>query len=228
MGRKSKLTYEDKIRFVQMYFNSDHSQSTCAKLAGVTKTAFQQWIIKYQTFGEEGLTSSSKNKKYSDTLKESAVKEYLNGLGSLNDISKKYGLSSKTQLRNWIIKYNSSHEGLKSAKTGGNSIMTKGRKTTYDERIEVVKYCIEHQNNYSETALKFKVSYQQVYTWTQKYESNGVEALQDKRGKRKSENEMSELEKLKAQNQLLEAQNRRQKMEIDFLKKLEEIERRRF
>ncbi|GEM_PF-4890869 len=26
--------------------------------------------------------------------------------------------------------------------------MTNGRKTTYDERVEIVKYCIEHQNNY--------------------------------------------------------------------------------
>lgn len=43
--------------------------------------------------------------------------------------------------------------------------MTNGRKTTYDERVEIVKYCIEHQNNYAETA-EYQVSYQQVYTWT--------------------------------------------------------------
>jgi transposase-like protein len=106
--------------------------------------------------------------------------------------------------------------------------MTNGRKTTYDERIEIVKYCIEHQNNYAETAQKYQVSYQQVYIWTNKYENDGIEALQDKRGKRKNESEMSDLEKLKAHNKLLEAQNRRQQMEIDFLKKLDEIERRRY
>ena len=105
--------------------------------------------------------------------------------------------------------------------------MTIGRKTTFDERVEVVKYCIEHQNNYAETAQKYQVSYQQVYSWTSKYQKYGVEALQDKRGKRKSKDEMSELEKLKAQNKLLEAENRRKQMEIDFLKKLDEIERRR-
>lgn len=106
--------------------------------------------------------------------------------------------------------------------------MTKGRKTTYDERIEIVKYCIEQKNNYAETAQRFEVSYQQVYSWIRKYQTNGVEALQDKRGKRKSKSEMSELEKLKAQNKLLEAQNRSQQIEIDFLKKLKNIERRRF
>lgn len=56
--------------------------------------------------------------------------------------------------------------------------------------------------------------------WIIKYNSGGVEALQDRRGKRKSENEMSELEKLRAKNTLFEAENRRQQMEIVFLKNL--------
>lgn len=106
--------------------------------------------------------------------------------------------------------------------------MTKGRTTTYNERIDIVKYCIEHQSNYAQTANEFQVSYQQVYSWTTKYLKNGVEALQDRRGKKKSENQMSEVEKLRAQNKLLEAENRRKQIEIDFLKKLDEIERRRF
>ncbi|WP_397351591.1 helix-turn-helix domain-containing protein [Paenibacillus larvae] len=41
-----------------------------------------------------------------------------------------------------------------------------------------------------------KLSYQQVYSWTNKYLTSGVDALQDRRGKRKSEDEMSEVEKL--------------------------------
>ena len=106
--------------------------------------------------------------------------------------------------------------------------MTHGRKTSFEERVEIVQYCIEQQNNYVETARKYKVSYQQVYSWTTKFETQGVEALQDKRGKRNPLEKMSELEKLKAENKLLEAKNKRQQMEIDFLKKLEEIERRRF
>lgn len=105
--------------------------------------------------------------------------------------------------------------------------MTNGRKTTFDERVEIVKYCIEHNGEYNGTALKFKVSYQQVYSWVRKYEKDGVEALQDKRGKKKSEDQMTEMEKLKAQNKLLEAEIRKKQMEIDFLKKLEELERGR-
>ena len=48
---------------------------------------------------------------------------------------------SKTQLRRWILKYNG-YEELKASGTGGAIIMTKGRKTTFEERVEIVQYCI--------------------------------------------------------------------------------------
>ena len=38
--------------------------------------------------------------------------------------------------------------------------------------------------------------------------------------------ELSEIEKLKIENRILKAQSKQQQMEIDFLKKLDEIERR--
>lgn len=226
MGRKSKLSSEQKLKYVLRCIEGKDSINHTASLAGIGLTTLRRWIDNFQSMGADGLSTTSKNSSYSATFKEMAVKDYLNGIGSLSDICRKYGIRSDSQLRNWILKYNS-HENLKASGTGGMTIVTIGRKTTYDERVEIVKYCIEHQNNYAETAQKYQVSYQQVYTWTSKYESHGVESLQDKRGKKKNENEMSELEKLKAQNKLLEAQNHRQQMEIDFLKKLDEIERRR-
>ncbi|WP_213587780.1 helix-turn-helix domain-containing protein, partial [Paenibacillus sp. J2TS4] len=187
----------------------------------------RQWLQTYQSLGPNGLLQTSKNAAYSAELKRIAVEDYLAGGGSHMDICKRYGIKSTYQLRDWILKYNG-HEKLIASRTGGTPIMTKGRTTTYDERVEIVRFCIEHQNNYAQTAEKFQVSYQQVYSWTNKYLTSGVDALQDRRGKRKSEDEMSEVEKLRAQNKLLQAENRRKQMEIDLLKKLDEIERRRF
>jgi aryl-alcohol dehydrogenase-like predicted oxidoreductase len=57
------------------------------------------------------------------------------------------------------LKYNG-HKELKSSQTGGTMIMTKGRKTSFDERIEIVQYCIEHDHNYTKTAERYKISYQ--------------------------------------------------------------------
>ena len=105
--------------------------------------------------------------------------------------------------------------------------MTKGRKTTFDERVEIVTSCIENEMNYAVTAKSYQVSYQQVYQWVKKYESKGVDGLLDKRGRKKPENERSELDKLRAENRLLQAEKRRMELENAFLKKLVEIERGR-
>ena len=103
--------------------------------------------------------------------------------------------------------------------------MTKGRKTTFDERVEIVQYCIAHDHNYAETARKYEVSYQQARSYTVKYEEGGVEALLDRRGRSKPQEEMSELERLRAENKILRAEKERAEMEASFLKKLDAIER---
>lgn len=226
MGRKSKISYEDKLNAVLEYLRGSSSQAEIATRYGVEQTSLRSWVNSFRNIGAGSLKPEKHNSCYSVDLKTSAISDYLSGKGSFEVIRTKYGLKSSCQLRQWIKKYNS-HETIKPSKTGG-LLMTKGRKTTFDERIEIVKYCIEHSNDYNATAEKFAVSYQQVYSWVTKYEQGGIETLEDRRGKKKIESQMSEIEKLKAANKLLEAENRRQRMEIDFLKKLEELERRRF
>ena len=102
------------------------------------------------------------------------------------------------------------------------------RKTTFKERIKIVEYCTQNNNNYALTAKEFQVSYGQVYSWVHKYNVTGVDGLHDCRGKRKAEDSLSENERLQIELRMLKAENKKQQMEIDFLKKLEEIERRRF
>lgn len=227
MSHKVKIPGPEKILAIEKYLRGEDSLNHLAALLDVNPSSIHQWLQTYQSLGPIGLLQTSKNTAYSSDFKRTAVKDYLSGGGSLMAICKRYGIKSTCQLRNWIVKYNG-HEDLKASGAGGTPIMTKGRKTTYDERVEIVKFCIEHQNNYAQTAEKFQVSYQQVFSWTNKYLTSGVDALQDRRGKRKSEDHMSEVEKLRAQNKLLQAENDRKQMEIDLLKKLEEIKRRRF
>ena len=61
-------------------------------------------------------------------------------------------------IRQWVLKYNG-HEKLKASGTGGNAVMTKGRKATFDERVEIVQYCIAHDPNYAKTSEQFGISY---------------------------------------------------------------------
>ena len=63
----------------------------------------------------------------------------------------------------------------------------KTRETTQEERYEIVKACIDSGLDYGATAEKYKVSYQQVYTWVRKYKELGKPGLEDRRGQRKKD-----------------------------------------
>ena len=105
--------------------------------------------------------------------------------------------------------------------------MKQGRDTTKEDRLEIVKDCLASGKNYGEMAQKYQVSYQQVRTWTLRFEEMGEVGLEDRRGKRKKdqtprtdlEAAQIEIERLKHQLYMVE-------MERDLLKKLDEIERR--
>lgn len=228
MSFKHKFSYEDKLMIVEKYISGNIGFREACRVYGMTQSAFKDWKRLYETFGPSGLMSSSTCTRYVVEDKKNAVLDYLNGSLTVPEILIKYKLRSKTQLRRWIKKYNCHIELKSSGRPKGGSNMTNGRKTTLDERVTVVGDCIANNHNYGETAAKYEVSYQQVYTWVQKYEKDGIAGLKDLRGRTKPEEEMSEIEKLRYENRLLKSKNLNQQMEIDFLKKLEEIERRRF
>ena len=166
---------------------------------------------------------SHKNKKYSTELKLQAVTDYLTGKGSYETLRKKYEILSTRQLRNWVKWYNG-HREFKERSTGkGEIYMTKGRKTTQEERAEIVAFCIEHNKDYGLTVETYNVSYQQIYAWVRKYEEGGVDKLKDNRGRTKPVEEMTEVEKLKAEMKILEAKNRQLEIENAFIKKLQEL-----
>lgn len=105
--------------------------------------------------------------------------------------------------------------------------MTKGRKTTHKERIEITQYCLAIDKNYQATADKYHVSYQQVYQWVQKYEKDGEKGLIDRRGRSlASKSNLTNEERLTLEIKALAERNKYLEAEIGLLKKLEEIERR--
>ena len=100
----------------------------------------------------------------------------------------------------------------------------KAKKTTQQERAEIVAFCLEHCKDYLLTVEQFGVSYQQIYSWVRKYEEKGIDGLADGRGRTKPDCEMTDTEKLQAQVRMLEAQLRDKEMEIELLKKVRELE----
>ena len=126
----SKRRAQEIIQAVERYIGGESTQITERKRSDVSKTTFRSWIRRYETFGPEGF-QHTKNRQYSSELKQAAVRDYLNGVGSQADICKKYKISSRTHLQEWIKVYNV-HKELRSSKGRGSDIyMAKGRSTTY-------------------------------------------------------------------------------------------------
>ena len=166
---------------------------------------------------------SKKNKKYSEELKIEAVKEWNEGKGSQYEICRKYGILSHSTLQAWILWYNGHKENKRHNSAKGEIYMTKGRKTSQQERAEIVAFCIEHNKDYGLSVETYGVSYQQIYAWVRKYEESGLDGLKDNRGRTKPVDEMSEIEKLKAEMKILEAKNRQLEIENEFIKKLQKL-----
>jgi transposase-like protein len=152
-----------------------------------------------------------------------AVEDYLSGKGTMKQIRAKYGILANKQLINWIMWYNGHREIKERTSAKGEIYMTKGRKTTQEERAKIVAFCIEHNYDYGLTVETYGVSYNQIYSWVSKYEEGGVDKLKDNRGRTKPVEEMSEIEKLKAEMKILEAKNRQLEIENEFIKKLQEL-----
>ncbi len=105
--------------------------------------------------------------------------------------------------------------------------MKQGRETTLEERTQIAQDCIASGKNYGEMALKYQVSYQQVRSWTLRYEKLGEAGLEDRRGRRKKDQTpRTELEQAQIEIEQLKHKLYLAEMERDLLKKLEEIERR--
>lgn len=224
MSRRSKYSAEEKLKIVEAVLSGKVGVCEAGRQTGADHKTILQWISQYKAEGPSAFLPSEHNRAYPPELKQQAVEEYLAGKGSLQNICEKHKIRSKKQLRNWIKVYNR-HEDFKTQ--SGGSHMTKSRKTNQEERLKIAKECLENGRNYGETALKYNVSYQQVYTWVKKFSEQGEAGLEDRRGQRTVQQvPRTAEEELKARIAQLEHELYITKMERDLLKKVKELERR--
>ena len=226
MPQKAKMRADEKVKIVRRYLEGQVSNKEAARIAGVDHETMRTWVEQYQAEGIMAFLQGG-NRNYSSGLKEQAVRDYLSGKGSQREICKKYKIHNKRQLQNWIKVYHA-HGDFNSRKgSGGGSYMKKARSTTPEERLKIVKDCLESGRNYGEMALKYNVSYQQVRTWTLRFEEMGEAGLEDRRGKRKKNQEpRTELERLQIENEKLKHDLYLAELENRLLKKLDEVVRR--
>ncbi len=226
MSRNSRFSKELKMRVIHEYREGHKGPLQISEEFNISMKSVFRWNSLYETHGSAAFDKKPRNRAYSKTDKMSAVKEFMNGEYTVSEIMKRYRITYPSVLESWVKKYNG-HEELKDYNPKGEIYMAKHRKTTYEERLEIVHYCLRNERKYTHAAEAYDVSYDQVYRWVKKYEKHGAEGLLDRRGKTKREEDLTETEKLKRENERLRRQNERLTMERDVLKKLKEIERRR-
>lgn len=222
---KKSFSPDVKILALRYLEEGRHTLQEICTMFSVNRTTLQVWRALYKYGGVEALIRPKKNKIYTEESKQRAVEDYLSKKYSMFDIIAKYGISSLSVFKKWLKIY-TSHSELNDSGKGMNQTMTNGRKTNVEERIEIAKACLANEKNYQETAAQYDVSYQQVYQWVRKLEQDGEEALEDRRGRTKPEEERTPEDELRLSIQQMEHENERLRAENLLLKKLEEIERR--
>ena len=169
MGRKAKYTFDQKVQACEDYLSGKKSMIEIAKELNMGKrgeTIVRLWLKRYMKDGPSALEERSNNSVYTKEFKLKVIYEYQHG-NSLSELMVKYGIRSDCTIRNRIKKYNR-HEEIEDYTPHPEVYSMSARKTTIEERIEIVNWCLEHNKNYKEAASKFNCSYTQVYQWVKK------------------------------------------------------------
>lgn len=216
-------SFEEKLEIVEYYLkHGDHRRT--AKQFGVHGSMLTEWTLLYQEKGPEALKVRRHHQTYSTEFKMQVVREHLETGRGYRALARKYNIASHSTLMNWHMAYTEG-ERLKST-FGGMRVMVKSRKTTYEERLEIARYHEGHDISITALSERFKVAYHQAYQYVKKYEAEGAYGLEDRRGRRKTEQALTEVDKLKRDLEIERRKRKKVEVENAFLKKLDELERR--
>lgn len=203
MGRKVKYSKELKLEIIKKYTKGESATALAHEynMSASMRREILRWFHRYKE------------------LKEQIIREYLEGKDSFEDISNKYNILSSTIVINWVKKYNEGIE-IKAYYPKGDVYTIKSRKTTFEERLEIVNYALT--NSVKEAADKYIVPYMNVYQWVTKYKERGEDGLKDSRGRPSSNVPIKELtleEKQAIEIEKLKNELKRKDMVIEVLKK---------
>lgn len=221
---RSKFGATEKLALINEFEASGLSSKAFGKKHGLGENTVTQWRDRYQRDGLDGLREAKKNHQYSRAFKLQVVFAFLNGEGSAQELAMKYGLRSFSQVMVWVSKYNK--DKTVTASPSRKLVPKMSRKTTWEERIEVVEYITNQKHSYSEAAEHYQVSYQQARSWVLKAKDGGYEALRDNRGHRKEQKELTDLDKANLRIRQLEGQVADMKLLEEFVKKYQELQRK--
>ena len=162
MSKSRKYSPEEKIKIVKEYLSGQSSLKEIGSRYGYTSHkgypgCFHRWVALYREHGEAAFYHNG-NSCYSKEFKIKVVEEYIAGTASATELAAKYKISNESLLLRWVGLYNANRE-LKDYIPNREVYMAEARKkTTIEERKEIVEYCLAHNRDYKGTASLYDVS----------------------------------------------------------------------
>ena len=227
MAKTSGFTKEEIIPACIAYQNSNGSLRSIAHDMGCSMSTFKRWYLRYVEHGESAFDEVYSHGRYSSEYKQEVIDYYLLSSESMEIVSAKYNLPYST-LKEWL-KINSNSKESRDSKPKGDTTTMKSRETTFDERLEIVKWIISNSMNYKAAAKKYAISYGTLYAWTNRYLKEGESALSYNRRGIRAKVDISNLSEVELLNHKLQEEilkRKRAELELQILKKKEEFEKK--
>ena len=206
MSRKSKFSYEDKLKICMEYLDNHISLLQLSRKYNIAKSTLQQWINLYKIHGKTVFKEKTRNKAYSIEFKMKIIEEIIQGK-PINYISVKYNISNSV-VSNWYIQYNKGK--LKEYLPAGEIYnMADNKKYTKEEKLAIAKECIELGKDYKTICSKYKIKYSRLYNWVKNYYSSVEKSASKEISKAQDKYEILyklkciEVENLKKENEIL-------------------------
>ena len=223
MDKRIKFTKKEKIAAVKRYIEGCIGCTSLAREVGCDEKQILRWVYAYKERGEAAFRDSTKhNASYTKEFKAEAVNWYLKN-GTRDQAAAKYGISSSV-LHRWINSYKDGT--LKDRIPMPEVYHMKGRRTTFEERKEIVHYCLVHDKNYKETAKTYSLPYSRVYDMVKKYEQEGEEGIMDAKTKN-ALHPLTEVERLQRENERLKKELELEKLKRELVQKKISLEKER-
>ena len=223
MDKRIKFTKEQKIAIAKKFLEGNSTSTSLAREVGCHEKQLRRWIYAYKERGEAAFRDSTKhNASYTKEFQSNAVEYYFQH-GSIDQTAAKYGIVNQVLL-NWIKAYKNGT--LKDRIPMPEVYNMKGRRTTFEERKEIVHYCLSHDKNYKETAKTYSLPYSRVYAMVNAYINFGEEGIMDAKTK-ESLKPLTEVERLQRENERLKKELELEKLKRELVQKKISLEKER-
>ena len=138
----AKYSYEFKKKIIKAYENKEGGYDYLTKKYGIASTStIKKWHNAYKEFGDEGISRSRKNKKYTFEFKLNVVELYLTTEVSYQELALSVGINNPPLITKWVNDYRiTGPEALREKSKGRKPIMPKPKKNdNIDENTKYVK-----------------------------------------------------------------------------------------